>query len=230
MKKLINKALVFLLVTAVNCFSNYAVAQNAATSPNDNETQIRSFVQNIGDKIVRITGDKSLSKIQVENKMINLVDSVIDPEWISRFVLGKYYKTIADEQKLRFKNLYREYMINTYGPKFQHYNVTKFTLLSSEDQNSFYLVRCEFMQKDLNSPVSVNFRVINKNNKPAVIDLVTEGVSLIETQRSEFSSAISQGGIDKFLSDLQQKVNNLRSHSYNNNAIQTKPRKALVHK
>jgi phospholipid transport system substrate-binding protein len=213
MKKLINQTIIFLLVIATYSFNNFAIAQNASTSANGDEKKIRDFIQNIGEDIVKITSNKSLSKVQIENKMINLVDNIIDPDWISRFVVGKYYKTISDTQKARFSDLYRKYMINTYGPKFRHYHVKKFILLSSENQNSFYLVKCEFVQKDSNTPVSVDFRVKNKDGKISVIDLITEGISLIETQRSEFSSAISQGGAEKFLDDLQQKVNNLKGKS-----------------
>ncbi len=213
MKKLINKTIIFLALIATCSFNNFAIAQNTAPITNNDEKKIRDFIQNVGEDIVKITSSKSQSKVQIEQKMIDLVDRIIDPDWISRFVLGKYYKTISDQQKARFSDLYRKYMINTYGPKFQNYNVTKFTLLSSEDQNSFYLVKCEFVQKDSNTPVSVDFRVKSKDGKISVIDLITEGISLIETQRSEFSSAISQGGAEKFLDDLQQKVNNLKNKS-----------------
>jgi phospholipid transport system substrate-binding protein len=213
MKKLINKTIIFLALIATCSFNNFAIAQNTAPITNNDEKKIQDFIQNVGEDIVKITSSKSQSKAQVEHKMIALVDRIIDPDWISRFVLGKYYKTISDQQKARFSDLYRKYMINTYGPKFQNYNVTKFTLLSSEDQNSFYLVKCEFVQKDSNTPVSVDFRVKSKDGKISVIDLITEGISLIETQRSEFSSAISQGGAEKFLDDLQQKVNNLKNKS-----------------
>lgn len=216
MRKL-NKTFIFLSIIFSFFFCNFAtnvaIAQNAAN--NTDEAKVKAFIQNVGDDIVRITSNKSLSKPQVELKMIELVDNIINPDWISRFVLGKYYRTISDKQKSRFSSLYRQYMINTYGPKFQHYEVTNFTLLDTENQNSFYLVKCEFMQKNSNTPVSVNFRVITKD-KIAVIDVITEGISLIETQRSEFSSAIAQNGIDKFLSDLEQKVSNLRANTISN--------------
>ena len=165
MKKLINKTIIFLALIATCSFNNFAIAQNTAPITNNDEKKIRDFIQNVGEDIVKITSSKSQSKVQIEQKMIDLVDRIIDPDWISRFVLGKYYKTISDQQKARFSDLYRKYMINTYGPKFQNYNVTKFTLLSSEDQNSFYLVKCEFVQKDSNTPVSVDFRVKSKDGK-----------------------------------------------------------------
>ncbi len=212
MHKIISKVSVFLfIVTAAICNGNYAIAQNAIPNYVDGEKKVQDFVQNIGNTIVKITSNDSLTDDQTEHEMISFIDAIIDPEWISRFVLGKEYKTISDPQKTRFLDLYRKYMTNTYGPKFQHYDVVQFSLLSVEDQNSFYLARCEFTQKNSNTPVLVDFRVKNKDSKTSVIDVITEGVSLIETQRSEFSSAISQGGIEKFLDDLEEKVNRLKT-------------------
>ena len=43
-----------------------------------------------------------------------------------------------------------------------------------------------------------------------ILDFIAEGISLIETQRSEFNSAISQNGMDKFLDILQERVEKLK--------------------
>ena len=43
-----------------------------------------------------------------------------------------------------------------------------------------------------------------------MLDIVAEGVSLIETQRSEFGSAINNNGLDNFLDDLEKRVKELK--------------------
>jgi len=57
----------------------------------------------------------------------------------------------------------------------------------------------------------VQFRVKERNGKLVVLDFVTEGISLIETQRSEFNSAISEKGIEKFIEDLAVRVKELKA-------------------
>jgi ABC-type transporter MlaC component len=52
------------------------------------------------------------------------------------------------------------------------------------------------------------FNIIKEQNKQlAIIDFIAEGISLIETQRSEFDSAIKNIGIEQFLLDLNSKIN-----------------------
>ncbi len=199
MKKLIA---IFIFVV----FSNSALAQKA-----DASDKVRNFVDDIGNKIIKIADDNKLSENQKKDKIIIEIDKIIDTDWISRFVLGKNYKTANDEQKNRFSELYRQFMINTYGPKFKNYNGRGFTVIKVENQNNFYVAKCEFLPKDSNIPVNVDFRVKDRNNKLAVIDFVAEGVSLLETQRSEFNAAISQKGMDKFMDDLALRVKELKN-------------------
>jgi phospholipid transport system substrate-binding protein len=101
-------------------------------------------------------------------------------------------------------------MINTYGPKFKDYNGRKFTVNEVIEQGGFYIAKAEFLPHDSNTPISVDFRVKERNGKLVILDFIAEGISLIETQRSEFNSAISQKGTDKFLDELTERVEKLK--------------------
>lgn len=200
MKKILSTALILIL------FSSQSFAQNQ-----DKTSQVKEFVNDIGNKIIKTADDKKLSVEQRKTKIIALIDGVIDADWIARFVLGKSYKTISDENKSTFTKLYREFMINTYGPKFQNYNGKKFDVIDIAEQNGFYIAKAEFLPKDSNTAISVSFRVKERGGKLVILDFIAEGVSLIETQRSEFNSAISQKGIDDFLKNLQERTEKLKN-------------------
>lgn len=175
------------------------------------EDQARNFVDEIGNKIVSIANEKKSSEKNKKDRIITVIDNAIDPDWIARFVLGKNYKTADDKQRERFTKLYRDFMINTYGPKFKNYNGRKFEVKEVTEQNSFYIAKAEFLPRDSNVAISVDFRVKERNGRLVILDFIAEGISLIETQRSEFNSAISQSGMDKFLDDLDVRVKKLKA-------------------
>ncbi len=177
----------------------------------DQSEQVKSFINNVGNQIITIAAEKKLSSDQRKTKIISVIDNSIDADWIARFVLGKNYNNASDLQKDSFSKLYREFMINTYGPKFQNYNGRKFEVVSVNKQSSFYIAKSEFLPQDSKTPVDVAFRVKERNGKLVILDFVAEGVSLIETQRSEFNSAISQKGMDQFLEDLKVRITKLKS-------------------
>lgn len=206
MKKLLTISVLFFFFTN----SSIANSQEAAT-----KDEIKTFISNLGSNIIDIAKNKKDSEKVKNDKIIKVVDDSIDSNWISRFVLGKSYSKLSDSQKSQFSELYRQFMINTYAPKFRDYNGRKFTVLSIEKQKIFYVVRCEFLPATSDVAISFDFRVRSKNGKLSVIDFVAEGISLIESQRSEFNSVISSKGVETFLVELEERVNNLKSRKFN---------------
>lgn len=173
--------------------------------------EVKVFVENIGNSVIKTAGEAGLSESKKKDKIIAIVDVSIDSNWIGRFVLSKNYKTATEPQRERFTKLYRDFMINTYGPKFKNYNGRKFSVNEVFEQGGFFIAKAEFLPKDSNVAISVDFRVREHDGKLAILDFVAEGVSLIETQRSEFNSAIAQKGMDKFLDDLDARVKKLKA-------------------
>ncbi len=183
---------------------------NANANENKDQEDAKLFIENIGDKIITVAKEKKYSESLKRQKIIDLVDSSIDPNWISRFVLGKNFKNFNDQQKARFTKLYRDFMIYTYGPKFKDYNGRKFQVNDISFKNNIYLIKSEFLPKDSDTPILVDFKVKKNDEGFQILDFIAEGISLIETQRSEFNSVISEKGIDKFLEDLEVKIKKLK--------------------
>lgn len=199
---------ILLILTLFFLFNREILAQN-----NPPQDMIRAFVQILGDQIIDVAKDKSLSDFQRKQKIINLIDKSTDSKWIARFVLGKNHKTANEEQKKQFMSMYREFMINTYGPKFNSYDGKKFTVNSVEKQSNFYLVKSEFVPKNSDVVIFFDFRVKENEGNFSIVDFIAEGVSLIETQRSEFNSSINEEGMDKFLENLKKRIDILRAEN-----------------
>jgi phospholipid transport system substrate-binding protein len=189
-------------------FSSQSFAQEA-----EKKAVAEKLVEEVCHKIAAIAKEKNLPDNKRIAKIISVIDEAIDHEWIAKFVLGKNYKTASDEQKETFKKLYRDFMINTYAPKFKRYNVRVFDVKEVSLQGSFYLAKAEFIAYDSETPVSVDFRVKERDKKMVIVDFIAEGISLIETQRSEFNSAIAKNGIEKFLEDLDVKTKKLKAEN-----------------
>lgn len=200
MKKLFALTLIFSTFLASTSFAQGQVQID----------EVKNFISKVGNDIINIANQNKLSESDKKQQIIATIDKSIDATWIARFVLGKNYRTANDKQKEHFTKLYRDFMINTYGPKFKNYNGRKFTVNKIDQQGRFYIARAEFLPKDSNTPVLVDFRVKKRKGKLVILDFIAEGVSLIETQRSEFNSVISQKGMDDFLDHLAQRVKKLQ--------------------
>ena len=205
MKKILLSILVFTFI------SNPAFADDSKTNE---EKEVHNFVNDLGNKIIAVASNQKLKLPQQKERLITTIEDVVDTDWIAKFVLGKHYKTAAVEQKEQFRKLYRDFMINTYSPKFTGYNGEKFSITSITKDDNYYTAKCLLSPKKNAPTINLDFR-IRKNNKKdeskfLIFDIVAEGVSLIETQRSEFGSVISRDGLDSFLLDLAERITKLK--------------------
>ena len=172
------------------------------------DEKIHSYISDFCSQIITISASDSNKQAKISNA-IKLIDDNVNSKWISRFVLGKHYRSFSKEEFDRFKTLYRNYMINAYAPKFLSYKGKICKVLSVSNQKLFYNVKTEFVSVDNPKPFDVSFRVKDKNDNFFIIDFIAEGISLLESQRSELDSVISKLGVLGFLSDLDEKVNKL---------------------
>lgn len=178
------------LIIILFLFSSNLFANNISDS--------RQFIENIGNAIVTFDD---------REKLISLIDKSIDFKWISRFVLGKNYNNFTAEQKVNFTKLYKEFLINTYGPKFDNYKAKFFQIDSIEEKKRYNIVKST-LEIDDGTKIFFAFRIKrNKSdNQYKIIDIIVEKVSLIQTQRAEFSSVIAQNNIEYFLDKMSKKV------------------------
>ena len=194
-----------------------------------NETkEVEILINDLGNKIIKIADDKKLNINKKRKQIIKIIDDVIDNDWISKFVLGKNYRLANDEQKEQFKKLYHEFMINSYSSKFTGYSGETFSIASVNNDGNYYTAKCFFYNKGNSPAINIDFRV-KKNNDTSVnksnfliFDIVAEGISLIETQRSEFGAVIAKDGLDKFIIDLKERNAKLKAENNKPAGVQKK--------
>lgn len=197
----------FLLIGSLlylSLFSNSLCAKSQFT-----QDDYRVYIEKFGKNIIDISAEKISDKKKM-GKLISLVEASIDAKWISRFVLGKHYKSFSEAQFEKFVGIYRDYLINSYAPKFLSYNGTMFTVNDVKFQNIFYNVSTDFYAVNKPKPASVSFRIKKRGDTILIIDFIPEGISLLESQRSEFDSVISRKGSADFIKNLENKVSSMK--------------------
>ena len=125
-----------------------------------------------------------------------------DFRWIAGFVAGKGFKNADASQRQRYYELYPQYLVKNYLPKFKNYaGEHSPKIYDVQEKNGKYLVKTKVIG-DNGAPLLVDYRIRKTDEGYKIYDVVAEGVSLIVTQRAEFSSFIQRVGIDKFLDKL----------------------------
>lgn len=187
--------LVSLLLTVFFSFAAQADEQGA-----------RNFAESTANSAVAVLASNASDSAKMAELEGLFVDSV-DTNWIGRFVLGRHWRNLDDSSQKEYLNSYKDFLVKHYTQNFKEYSEgTKFEIThSNEIKKNQYRVSMSINRPTNAQPVKVDYRVRQNGNNYSIIDIVVEGVSLLNTQRSEFSSVIQRKGVDHLIEQLKAK-------------------------
>ena len=144
-------------------------------------------------------------------KLINLAKDNVDINGIGMYTLGKYRKSLSENQIKEYKTLFRKYFLKSFSSRLSEYTDPKINVLSEEIINKKYTIVSSVLEaSDKRPEIKIDWRVYTINpEKLLVRDLIIEGLSLARTQKEEFNSIIlsNDGNIEYLFVSLNNFIN-----------------------
>ena len=156
------------------------------------------------DFIAELTSNASsilannFDKNEKMRKLIILAEEKVDINGIGMYTLGKYRKSLNEDQLKEYEILFREYFLKSFSSRLSEYTDPKINVLSEEIINEKYTIVFSILEADEKRPeIKIDWRVYTKNpENPLIRDLIIEGLSLARTQKEEFASILSSNNND----------------------------------
>ncbi len=193
-----NKGLFFFLTYIILFFSSV-------------QADPKEFISQLTSDASKILANNE-SKEQKMSKLISLAEENVDIKGIGIYTLGKYRKSLTQNQLHEYENLFKEYFLKSFSSRLSEYTDPKINVISQQIINKKYTIVFSVLEADENRPeVKIDWRVYTINNeKPLVRDLIIEGLSLARTQREEFNSIIqnADGDIQVLFLNLKNFIQN----------------------
>ena len=176
------------------------------------------WVNATGRELLETFNEKDMSK--KHQKLDEMFLKHVDLNYISKFVVGKYWRQMNKEQQAKYQNLFQRYCMNIYkGFPLDFKNKINFKVNNADCQSDY----CEIStlvdigiknNQEQEQVFVVGFRVHKQDNSWKIIDLKLAESSLLLSYRNRFYDMISavDGEIDLVLEDLE---NSLKSVSHN---------------
>ena len=166
-----------------------------------------NFIDEITDKASNILSSKDTREIKIK-ELIKIGESSVDIEGIGFYTLGKHRKSLNDDQKNEFKEIFREYFLKSFSTRLVEYKEAKIVVISEDVKSEKYtIVKSKLLATSNRPEVAIDWRVYTKNpSKPLIRDLIIEGLSLARTQREEFNSIImnNNGDVNALFTSLKE--------------------------
>ncbi len=165
------------------------------------------FVATLGDSAIRMLVEEGVSQDERIANFRELLIDGFDVPLISRFVLGIHWRRASPGQRSEYADLFEKFLVQSYAARLGQYGGESLRVKATRsggDKDT--IVSTEILQPG-RAPVKVEWRVRGDEEAYKVVDVIVEGISMVITQRDEFSSVIrrSGGNIEGLLSKLRER-------------------------
>ena len=202
--KLATRAIVALVTLSTLLIS----VHYASVRADDFTDGAEKFIVSLADDAISSLTSKSLTEKERQKQFRVLLNSYFDINGIGKWALGRYWRKTSKSERSEYLVLFENLIVSTYANRFSQYTKEKLTVKGSSSRGKFALVKSQ-INGGKEKPIRIEWRVIFPDGKYKIFDIVVEGVSMVRTQRSEFSSVIRRNGgkISVLLAALRKKTN-----------------------
>ena len=170
----------------------------------------KEFVQSVTNEASLIL-TKNFTKEQKMEKLKSIAKETVDIRGIGYYSLGSHRKNLSDGKKKEYLAIFEKYFLKSFSSRLSEYTDPKIHVVSEKKLNDKYtMVSSTLLATEEKPEVKIDWRIVTKNpDKPLIIDVVIEGVSLAKVQKEEFNSIIQSydGAINALITSLKEFIN-----------------------
>lgn len=130
----------------------------------------------------------------------------LDLEGLTSLVLGPWGRDATPAQRAAFIDAFKELVINTYAhaaPEIGPWEL-RWLPMRPEPRPDRALVRTEVLRPRA-LPIAVDYRMVERDGRWLVRDVLVEGVSLLASYRDAFSGIARERGLDGLIAELRRR-------------------------
>jgi len=188
-------------VAAAALLGAVALAQ-ASVAPAEEEA--RRFVQQTIDDVLGVLHDKSLTLEQKKDRVESIAYERFDFELISRFVLARNWNSMTEQQQRDFVDAFKKHLSATYRDTLDSFRDEKITIEGSHPEARGDVTVMTLVREG-SGDTKVDYRLRKTDGGWHGIDVIIEGVSLVQNFRTQCQEIISAEGADALIQKLRNK-------------------------
>ncbi|MEB2346695.1 MAG: ABC transporter substrate-binding protein [Deltaproteobacteria bacterium] len=179
-----------------------SVLARAAVAPAEEEA--RRFVQQTIDDVLGVLHDSSLTLDQKKDRVEAIAYERFDFELICRFVLARNWNTMSEQQQHDFVDAFKKHLSATYRDTLDSFSDEKI-LVDGSQPEARGDVTVKTIVRQGSGDTRVDYRLRKTDAGWRGIDVIIEGVSLVQNFRTQCQEIISAEGADALIQKLRDK-------------------------
>jgi len=164
------------------------------------------FVVQLGNALVAIVNGPG-SYEDKKRRLSPLIEEAVDVDNIARFCLGRFWRTASAGQQQQFSQLFHSVLLNNITGKLGQFEGVTFKATTTTQRDGDSLVGTTIHRPN-QQPNNVQWVVSQATGRPKIIDVIAEGLSLRQTQRSDYAAYIAQNNnsVDALITAMRRQL------------------------
>jgi phospholipid transport system substrate-binding protein len=144
-------------------------------------------------------------------KLQPVLAAVFDIGEMTRVAVGPSWSKFTPEQQAAMVDVFGRYMTTMYAARFKGYGGESFVLGDAKARDADKVLVLTKLTRDQKEPVELSYLLKGSAEDWHVVDVYYNGsISQLAQLRSEFSTALREGGADKLRSVLEEKIKEMQ--------------------
>tara|TARA_Y100001958_G_C20984892_1_gene374647 strand:+ start:120 stop:707 length:588 start_codon:yes stop_codon:yes gene_type:complete len=155
------------------------------------------FVQSTVNRASKLLSENITKEQKIEELQLIAKDTV-DIKGIGYYTLGAARKTLNDQEKAKYSELFEKYFLKSFSSRLAEYTNPEIDVFDKEVINKNYTIVKSLLKATNDRPeIKIDWRIYTKvPETPLIRDLIIEGLSLARTQKEEFASVLNSNDGD----------------------------------
>ena len=160
------------------------------------------------DQVIHILEDPALkdpAKLMPRRRMLEeVIATRFDFVEMSKRALAAYWVPLTAAERTEFVEVFKKFLSDRYAEKIEGYSGQQVVYLSERIEGSYAEVRSELRSEKTNIPL--DYRLLLKEGRWHVYDLIADGVSLVKNYRSQFQKVIRDSSYQELVKKLRERT------------------------
>jgi phospholipid transport system substrate-binding protein len=168
------------------------------------EVQAREFVQQTIDTVMGVLHNKSLTLDQKKDQVESIAYDRFDFPLIARLVLAQNWRRLTQKQQEEFVAAFKSYLSATYRNTLDNFRDEKISVDATQLEPRGDVTVMTVVHGSTGD-THVNYRMRKTDDGWRGIDVIIEGVSLVQNFRAQAQDIMSREGADALIARLRDR-------------------------
>ena len=160
------------------------------------------------NRILRTAAETEAARRRRSQRLTRLLNELLDYETLSARALSDHWESRSEEDRARFVEMLRQLVERNYEQNLERildFEISYEDETQNEDE-TVVTTSARSRTQRRQPPVEIQYRLVEREGEWRVVDVTTDGVSMVENYRSQFNRIIQRDGWDELIERMERRL------------------------